>query len=303
MGPTAAGKTDVAIRLCDEYPFEIISVDSSLVYRRLNIGSAKPPPTVMSKYPHHLVDICEPHEPYSAADFRRDALAAIADILERGKIPLLVGGTGLYFRTLERGIAAIPEIPPALRERLRAECDQQGSIEMHKQLQSVDPPSALRIHPHDPQRILRALEIFHVSGRTMSEYLDQQSLQRCPYEVLKTVLAPAQKSLLHAPIRQRFEKMLAAGFINEVLSLKQDPRLTAQTPAIRAVGYRAVWRYLNGEISRTQMVHDGVVATRRLAKRQYTWFRSESHCTWVDPGAADSFDQLRMLINREVFST
>ncbi len=303
MGPTAAGKTEAAIRLCEELPFEIVSVDSSLVYRRLNIGSAKPSPSLLKTYPHHLIDICDPHETYSAANFRRDALTAIATIQRRGRIPLLVGGTGLYFRTLEQGIAELPEIPEALREQLRSEYNEHGSIAMHKQLQAVDAPSAARIHPNDPQRILRALEVYRASGCTLTAHFAQQGDTKCAFDITKIVYAPTEKALLHEPIRERFEHMLGAGFINEVIGLRRDSRLSVDTPALRAVGYRAAWQFLDGQISRQQMVHDGIVATRRLAKRQYTWFRGEANCTWVDPLSLGSFAHLHKLIKREVFST
>lgn len=302
MGPTAAGKSEAAIRLCDELPLEIVSVDSSLVYRGLNIGSAKPPPSVLQHYPHQLVDICEPHETYSAANFRRDALACIAKIHRRGNTPLLVGGTGLYFRTLERGIAELPEIPADLREQLRDECAQRGSVAMHRELDAVDPQSAARIHPNDPQRILRALEVFRASGISLSAHFAMQSTAQCGFSITKIVYAPAEKARLHDPISRRFEQMLAAGFVNEVIKLRQDSRLSVQTPSLRAVGYRAVWQFLDGRISRQQMVHDGIVATRRLAKRQYTWFRGEANCRWVDPFHHGSFAELHKHIKREVFS-
>ena len=301
MGPTAAGKTALALRLYDELPIEIVSVDSALVYRRLNIGSAKPPPSLLAKYPHHLVDIREPHDAYSAADFRRDALQAIRGIHARGKVPLLVGGTGLYFRTLEHGIAELPPVPAAIRQQLREECEQYGSAVMHSRLHEIDPRSAARIHPNDPQRILRALEIYRASGRPMDEYFHSQKQSALPYELVKIVCAPAEKIALHEPITSRFEDMLARGFINEVRGLKQDSRLSLQTPALRAVGYRAVWQFLDGEKTHQQMVHDGIVATRRLAKRQYTWFRRENDSIWVDSYAGDAFETLLAVVNRGVF--
>ena len=257
---------------------------------------------MLRKYPHHLVDIREPDETFSAAEFREAALRTIDAIHAVGKIPLLVGGTGLYFRTLEQGIAELPEIPRELRAELREQCEYRGSKAMHAILEQIDPVSAARIHFNDPQRILRALEVFHVSGRNLTDFFHAHSAQAFAYRAIKLICAPPDKAALHEPISQRFESMLAHGFVNEVLKLKQNPRLTAATPALRAVGYRAVWQFLDGKKTRTQMVHDGVVATRRLAKRQYTWFRRENDATWIDSYAAGSFAQISTLINREVFS-
>ena len=302
MGPTAAGKTALALRLCEAYPFEIISVDSSLVYRHLNVGSAKPAKSTLRKFPHHLVDIREPHETYSAAEFRHDALQAIDAIHANAKIPLLVGGTGLYFRTLECGIAELPAVPNKIRAQLRDQHQRDGSQAMHTALLAVDPESAGRIHPNDPQRILRALEIYHASGRPMGDYFKAQTREDFPFKLLKLVLAPADKSALHEPIAARFEHMLASGFVNEVMKLRANPQLSLSTPALRAVGYRAVWQFLEGQKSRAEMVHDGVVATRRLAKRQYTWFRRENDAKWVDSYASGAFAKLTACINREVFS-
>ncbi|MEM7466294.1 MAG: tRNA (adenosine(37)-N6)-dimethylallyltransferase MiaA [Pseudomonadota bacterium] len=302
MGPTAAGKSDLALRLCDALPAEIVSVDSAQVYRRLNIGSAKPNPHVLAAYPHHLVDIREPHESYSAADFREDALQTIAEIHNRGNVPLLVGGTGLYFRTLERGIADLPDVPDAVRQALREECAAEGSAAMHVSLQAVDAASAARIHPNDPQRVLRALEIFRVTGKPFSEYLLNGEHNAIPYPLVKIVFAPAEKATLHPAIASRFQTMLAEGLVNEVLQLYRDPRVQFDVPALRAVGYRAVWQFIDGHSTRRQMVHDGVVATRRLAKRQYTWFRGEADCKWIDSAASNAFVTVLNTVKKAVFS-
>ena len=302
MGPTAAGKTDFARRLAELFPIEVISVDSALVYRKLNIGSAKPTPALLARCPHHLIDIREPHEGYSAADFRHDALVAIDAIRRRGNIAMLVGGTGLYFRTLEQGIAELPRVPREIRESLRDEWDKLGPQVMHAKLQAVDPLSANRIHPNDPQRLLRALEIYRCSNKSLSQYLAEQQVTPFPYRILKLICAPAEKESLHGPIAARFHQMLAAGFVNEVIKLRQDSRLSLKLPALRAVGYRAMWQYLDGDIDRHQMVHDGIVGTRRLAKRQYTWFRREAGGTWVDAYESGTFERLKSLINEAVFS-
>jgi len=302
MGPTAAGKTDLALRLCDEFPFEIISVDSALIYRHLNIGSAKPTPAMLRRQAHHLVDIREPYETYSAADFRVDALKHIDAVHARQKIPLLVGGTGLYFRTLENGIAEMPEASEEVRIKLQAEHAEFGSRQMHDRLTQIDSASAERIHPNDPQRILRALEIYAITGKTMTAFLAEQNRTPMPFPALKLVYAPSDRKDLHARIALRFQQMLSEGFINEVSRLKRDQRLSPDKPALRAVGYRAVWQFLDGNLDREQMVHEAVVATRRLAKRQFTWFRSESSALWVDSLDPDAFKCVLSAINEKTFS-
>lgn len=302
MGPTAAGKTELALRLCDEFPFEIISVDSALIYRRLNIGSAKPPPHVLRQYCHHLVDIREPHETYSAADFRNDALACIEQISARGNVPLLVGGTGLYFRTLEFGISELPAASQQIRDELHDEYQTLGGEKMHRRLANIDPQSARRIHPNDPQRLLRALEIFNMTGKTMSALLSEPRVNGLSRPPIKFIFAPPVKASLHERIEKRFQQMLSAGFLNEVMGLRADQRLNANLPSIRAVGYRAAWQFLDGEFDFEQMIHNAIVATRRLAKRQYTWFRSESAALWVDAMQPSAFDQVRNEINRKTFN-
>ena len=282
MGPTAAGKTDLAVALVQQLNCEIISVDSALVYREMNIGTAKPDAAILSVAPHRLIDICDPSEAYSAANFRQDALREIEDIQKLGKIPLLVGGTGLYFRSLQHGLSDLPAADPEIRQQLEAEAKQQGWAAMHQQLTEIDPASAQRIHPNDPQRIQRALEVYRMTGKAMSTLYAQAEKQSLPFDVIKLAIAPEQRSLLHQRIEQRFHLMLKQGLIAEVESLYKRGDLHLDLPALRAVGYRQVWQYLAGEWDYDTMVYKGIVATRQLAKRQLTWLRSEKDAVWFD---------------------
>jgi len=300
MGPTAAGKSGAALELASQLDCEIVSVDSALVYRGLDIGSAKPSPAVRSRYPHHLIDIRDPRERYSAAQFRTDALKAIASIHERGRLPLLVGGTGLYFRVLERGIAAIPEADPAVRAHLAAELESVGVARMHARLGEIDPVSAARINPNDPQRTLRALEVHAASGIPMSRWLRDEPNTQLPFQTVKLVLAPDDRSWLHRRIAERFRSMLAAGFINEVCALRARGDLSLNDSALRAVGYRAVWRYLDGAYGYDAMLERGIAATRQLAKRQFTWFRAVADAEWVDPRRPDHIAQMSVAIKRRI---
>ena len=300
MGPTASGKTAAACRLVDRFDCEIVSVDSALVYRGLDIGTAKPTPGLLAKYPHHLLDLCDPSDSYSAAQFRTDALKAIDGILHRGRLPLLVGGTGLYFRVLEEGIAELPQGDPAIRRRLEDESEKTNLASMHARLAAVDPDSAQRIHPHDTQRTLRALEVYELSGQPMSKLLRQTKLPPPPFSIVKLVLAPHDRAWLHDRIAQRFRAMLAAGFINEVGALRDRGDLSLDQPALRAVGYRAIWRYLEGEYQFEEMVEQGIIATRQLAKRQFTWFRGISDAEWLDSCAADIENQLAVALKRHI---
>ena len=257
MGPTASGKTDLALQLADALPCEIISVDSALIYRGMDIGSAKPNAEILQKYPHHLIDILDPAQSYSAAQFRDDALQAMADITARGRIPLLVGGTMLYFKALTEGLAAMPSADPEVRARLEQQAASEGWAALHTELQRIDPVSAQRIHPNDPQRLLRALEVWHISGQTMTQLRAKQSLEKqqllasngahLPYNVATFAIAPQQRSVLHERIAQRFQQMLEQGFIAEVEALRQRGDLHIDLPSIRAVGYRQAWAYLDGE--------------------------------------------------------
>lgn len=300
MGPTASGKTAAACRLVDRFDCEIVSVDSALVYRGLDIGTAKPTPGLQDRYPHHLLDLCDPTETYSAAQFRSDAQAVITSIRSRGRIPLLVGGTGLYFRVLEHGIAALPAGDVDVRQGLEDELAKMGLAAMHTRLAAVDPNSAQRIHPHDQQRTLRALEIFAITGRPMSDLLEQKPLPRAPFSVIKLILAPPDRSVLHDRIAQRFRAMLAAGFINEVGALRDRGDLSVDRPALRAVGYRAIWHYLDGQYRFDEMVERGIIATRQLAKRQFTWFRAIADASWFDSGDPGLERQLDVALKRHI---
>jgi tRNA dimethylallyltransferase len=303
MGPTASGKTDLAVSLAEEFPFEIISVDSALIYRGMDIGTAKPDAETLARAPHRLIDICEPTEAYSAARFRQDALREMEAITRRGNIPLLVGGTMLYFRALTEGLSPLPSADPEVRRRLEQEEAQQGLEAMHERLASVDPEAAARIHKNDPQRIHRALEVYEISGRTMSDLYRQQQSQAIPYRVHKLIVSPTERAILHERIARRFELMLEQGFIDEVKTLYARGDLSLELPSMRAVGYRQAWQYLVGELDWDEMVHKAVVATRQLAKRQFTWLRSESEALWLDSLAPDLRRQaLDYLRDRDMLS-
>lgn len=283
MGPTASGKTDLALSLCDRLPFEIISVDSALIYRGMDIGTAKPSPALQKQYKHHLIDILDPAESYSAASFRLDALNRMAEIVKRGRIPLLVGGTMLYYRALQQGLAELPAAQPELRQQLEQRRQQQGLDSLHEELQQLDPAAAQRIHRNDPQRILRALEIAMTTGKSMTELWAKQARSNgLPYRILKLALWPQDRAVLHSRIEQRFNQMLAAGFIDEVQTLKNRTDLSENLPSVRAVGYRQVWQYLDGKLDYGQLRERGVIATRQLAKRQLTWLRAEPDLELLD---------------------
>lgn len=290
MGPTATGKTDIAVSLFKQYPIDIISVDSAMVYKGMDIGTAKPSKELLNEVPHRLIDICEPDETYSAARFRVDALQNIEEIHSQNRIPLLVGGTGLYFRTLETGISDLPDADTKVRQRLELEAGEVGWEVMHSRLAEIDPDSAERIHPNDPQRIQRALEIYEISGRSMTDHYNNGAVSPFPFEVIKIILNPGDRSILHERIKHRFLKMLDDGFIEEVRTFHKDDRFSGSLPAMRMVGYRQIWNYLDGEINYEEMVERGIVATRQLAKRQMTWLRKEENGIWLDsdePGLVD----------------
>ncbi len=282
MGPTASGKTDLAIFLRQHFPIELISVDSAMVYRGMDIGSAKPSAAEQAAAPHRLIDVVEPHEAYSAARFRDDALREIHDILQAGRIPLLVGGTMLYFRALLNGLSALPSSDEATRQQIAQQAEELGWAALHQRLAEVDPVAAQRIHPNDPQRISRALEVYEMTGQPLSRLQAQQKAEPLPYAVLKLALMPSDRSLLHQRIALRFQQMLQQGLVEEVKTLKDRGDLHEGLPAMRAVGYRQVWDYLCGRIDYNEMVERGVIATRQLAKRQYTWLRSEPDLTIFD---------------------
>ncbi|HEY3487577.1 MAG TPA: tRNA (adenosine(37)-N6)-dimethylallyltransferase MiaA [Gammaproteobacteria bacterium] len=275
MGPTAAGKTDLALTLVERFPFEIISVDSALIYRGMDIGTAKPEAAVLQRVPHRLIDICDPAETYSAARFRDDAFCEIAAIRAKGKIPLLVGGTMLYFRALQHGLSPLPAADPAIRQQLQHRLATTGLTPLYKELQSVDAVSARRIHANDPQRILRALEVFMAAGEPMSSIIARNAGGDTPFTVLKLALIPDDRKVLHERISQRFYRMLDAGLVNEVEALHRRKDLDPDKPAMRTVGYRQVWQYLDGAITYDVMVERGIIATRQLAKRQLTWLRAD----------------------------
>ena len=275
MGPTASGKSELAVELAQRLNGEIISVDSMMVYRTMDIGTAKPSIEAQGGVVHHLIDIIDPSEAYSTGQFRTQALALIESIHQRGKRALLVGGTMLYFRGLLYGLAALPEADPAVRQAIEEEAQQIGWMAMHQQLAAIDPCSAQRIHPNDPQRIQRALEVFRVSGETLTALHARSRRQELPFRPFRLVVAPTERSMLHQRIEARFMQMIEQGLIEEVEQLQQRGDLDASLPSIRGVGYRQVWRYLNGECDHSTMIEQAVIATRQLAKRQFTWLRRE----------------------------
>ncbi|MGB0721237.1 MAG: tRNA (adenosine(37)-N6)-dimethylallyltransferase MiaA [Gammaproteobacteria bacterium] len=274
MGPTAAGKTALALELVRRFPLEIISVDSALVYRGMDIGTAKPSRQELNQAPHRLVDVLDPAEPYSAARFSADALAAMAAITAAGRVPFLVGGTMLYYKALFQGMAEMPRADPAVRARLEVLKEQYGLKALHERLAEVDPRSAARIHPNDPQRIQRALEVFEITGRPLSDLHEQGRDTPFPYRVLKLALDQTPRETLRERIAVRFQQMLEQGFEDEVRTLRARADLHPDLPSMRAVGYRQVWEYLDGTHERDRMVELGITATRQLAKRQMTWLRS-----------------------------
>ena len=275
MGPTGAGKTTLAVQLCQQLPLDIVSVDSAMVYRGMDIGTAKPAAKVLRQAPHRLIDICDPAETYSAARFRRDALTEIADIHAHGRIPLLVGGTGLYFRSLEQGMTELPGADSAVRMRIEAEAESKGWEILHARLARVDPGAAARIHPHDPQRIQRALEVYELTGRPMTELLTQNLRRPPPFSIIKISLRPSDRGYLHERLGRRFLDMLESGLIGEVQELRARGDLHPALPAMRLVGYRQVWRYLEGQLDYAEMAERAIAATRQLARRQLTWLRRE----------------------------
>ena len=291
MGPTASGKTALAVELVRRLPFEIISVDSAQVYREMDIGTAKPDVETRRIAPHRLVDIRDPAEAYSAGQFRADALREIAAIQAAGHIPLLVGGTMLYFRALERGLAELPTADPALRARLAAERAEQGGAALHARLARLDPAAAARIHPADSQRIQRALEVYELTGRPLTELCAVSRNESLPFRIVKWIVAPANRQVLHERIKQRFQLMLAQGFVAEVERLRRRGDLNPDAPSMRAVGYRQVWAYLDGRLDETAMVERGIIATRQYAKRQLTWLRAEAGAVWLDGDENRRLDQ------------
>lgn len=293
MGPTASGKTDVAIQLCQRFPFDVISVDSALVYRGMDIGTAKPDPDTLRQTPHRLIDIRNPDEGYSAGDFVRDARAEMDAIFAAGRVPLLVGGTMMYFRALTGGIAELPAADEQIRANIDADAAELGWPVLHERLRDVDPEAAERINPNDSQRIQRALEVFMASGKPLSKWQQRaRDEARNDVSFIKIALQPATREVLHARIEERLNLMLNNGFIEEVKELYQLPGLTAKSPAMRSVGYRQIWEYLDGETTLDEAGRKALFATRQLAKRQITWLRSESDLKSFDPLEVGSVDAI-----------
>ena len=288
MGPTASGKSAYALELAERLGGEIVSVDSALVYRGLDIGAAKPTREEQARVPHHLMDVRDPWQPYSAAEFAKDARVAIDGILARGRVAILAGGTGLYFRALLDGLADMPDADPALREAITADANLRGWAALHADLAEVDPEAAARIHATDAQRIQRALEVYRLSGKPISAWQREAQRTRLPLKVLKLALSPPQRAVLHERIERRFDAMLDAGFLDEVRALRALPELAVHPrpldlPALRAVGYRQAWEFLNGDCDAATFRDRAIAATRQLAKRQLTWLRGELDARWFDP--------------------
>lgn len=291
MGPTASGKTDLALKLCQAMPCEIISVDSALIYKDMNIGTAKPTQEERAIAPHHLIDIIDPAESYSAANFRTDALKLIDEVKSRGRTPLLVGGTMLYFKVLIEGLSPLPEASPEVRLNIQQDADEKGWDWLHRFLQDIDPVSAQRIHPNDPQRLVRAIEVFKITGQSLTE-LTKKCEPGLTYPVKQFMILPQDRAWLHNRIEQRFDIMLQQGLEDEVAGLMNRGDLHLDLPSMRCVGYRQMWEYLEGKCNKDEMRFRGIVATRQLAKRQYTWLRSWTDAQQLDVTSDKALDKL-----------
>ena len=320
MGPTASGKTNVAVELAQHLPVELISVDSALVFRDMDIGTAKPDTVTLARSPHHLIDIINPTEAYSAAAFRHDALRLMHDITRRGKIPLLVGGTMLYFKALREGLSDLPQSSPEVRAALDAEIAQHGIEHLHRQLAAVDAETAARLHPTDTQRIQRAMEIYRITGQPMSALIQNSkgvlpyaptdarivgaygnTPHTLPYRILSIALTPSDRSVLHARIATRFKAMLEHGLLEELRALREKYLLHANMTSMRCVGYRQAWQFMEGEINEAQLLETGLAATRQLAKRQLTWLRSMKDNIELDCLAPDLMQKVYAAINHIEF--
>ncbi|MEN9783938.1 MAG: hypothetical protein RJA24_1281 [Pseudomonadota bacterium] len=282
MGPTASGKTAVAVQLATTLPCEIISVDSALVYKGMDIGTAKPDAETLARAPHHLINIIEPHESYSAARFRDDTLALMREITERGNIPLLVGGTMLYFKSLVEGLNDLPEADSTVRLIIETMAEEEGWPAVHEKLRKVDPETAARLEPNDAQRVQRALEIYYISGKSMTDLLKKPKYVYFPYTPIRIALLPSDRAVLHDRIALRFEKMLNDGLVDELRTLRDEYALEPDMPSMRCVGYRQAWDFMTDRISRAELLEQGIAATRQLAKRQLTWLRSTENLTEFD---------------------
>jgi tRNA dimethylallyltransferase len=300
MGPTASGKSTLAVQLALALNGEIISVDSALVYRGMDIGTAKPTLAEREGIAHHLIDILDPTEAFSTGQFRTKTLALMAEITQRGRIPILVGGTMLYFNALNNGLAELPEANPIIRAKLDDELISLGKEALHQRLTKIDPVSAARIHPNDPQRIQRALEVYEISGKPLTAYFTDAQQQSIPYQKIKLIVAPKERKTLHDIIAKRFEMMLEQGFIEEVETLINRGDLNEKMPSIRAVGYRQVWAYLHGEYNKATMIEKGIAATRQLAKRQFTWLRREIDALSLQTDQADLIETALIHIKNQL---
>lgn len=300
MGPTAAGKTDIAVELTQRLPCDIISVDSALVYRGLDIGTAKPTPDILKIAPHRLIDIRDPADPYSVGQFCVDAKREIQLILQRGRIPLLVGGTMMYFNALQRGISELPTANPAMRAEITARAEASSWESLHAELTKIDPTAAARIHSNDAQRIQRALEVYYLTGMTLTDCFAQQQSFSAEWPMLNLAIAPTDRSYLHQRIEQRFIQLIQRGFIEEVEQLRARNDLDLDTPSMRAVGYRQVWEYLNGALTKQEMIEQGIAATRQLAKRQLTWLRNWEDLNWFDSQIPHIVDKILAFVAAKV---
>jgi len=291
MGPTASGKTGLALDIAAKVESEVISVDSALVYKGMDIGTAKPTQEEQEGVVHHLIDIIDPAQSYSVSQFVNDTNALIGDILARGKVPILAGGTMMYFNALINGISPLPKSDETIRDEITQQAQRLGWSKLHDELRGVDPISGERIHPNDPQRITRALEVYRSTGKTLTHW-QQQEGEKCPYNIAQFAIAPADRAVLHERIATRFDLMLEQGFENEVVKLYERSDLHEDLPSVRSVGYRQMWQYLDGQLSYAEMRERGIIATRQLAKRQLTWLRGWEQVTWLDTFANDNLTKI-----------
>ena len=291
MGPTASGKTGLALDIAAKVESEVISVDSALVYKGMDIGTAKPTQEERAGVVHHLIDIIDPAQSYSVSQFVNDTNALIGDILARGKVPILAGGTMMYFNALINGISPLPKSDEKIRDEITQQAQRLGWSKLHDELRGVDPISGERVHPNDPQRITRALEVYRSTGKTLTHW-QQQEGEKCPYNIAQFAIAPADRAVLHERIATRFDLMLEQGFENEVVKLYERSDLHEDLPSIRSVGYRQMWQYLDGQLSYAEMRERGIIATRQLAKRQLTWLRGWEQVTWLDTFANDNLTKI-----------